>query len=80
MRRINEYIKDTRNIFSLTDKRIENLKKYATADCVEKGTNENFYLFLNKNYTPLSSSGWSKFLKQIFKNVGVKTDVGTKKR
>lgn len=79
MRRINEYIDDTRNIFSLTDKRIENLKKHAIADSVEKGTNENFYLFLNKNFTPLSSSGWSKFLKQIYKNVGIKTDIGTKK-
>ena len=56
---------ESRSIFNVTDKVIDNIINFAKADSVE-GNNNNQYIFLNKNGYPLSSSGWNKQLKEIF--------------
>lgn len=45
-------------------------------DFLEMG---NFYIFLNKNGTSLSASGWGKILRKIFKEVGISVDKSTRK-
>ena len=39
---------------------------------------ENYYIFLNKNGGCLSNSGWTKRLKEIYKECGIAIDVGSK--
>jgi integrase len=74
MLQINEYIDESRDILSFTDKKITNIYNYSIADSVEGTGNENYYLFLNKNGAHLSISGWNKELKQIYNAVGIKID------
>lgn len=62
---IKKYMDESRSIFNVTDKVIDNIINFAKADSVE-GNNNNQYIFLNKNGYPLSSSGWNKQLKEIF--------------
>lgn len=76
---IDKYIKLSTNVVKVSDKVLSNREKFANADCVtEERKTPNKYLFLNKNGTPLSTSGWNKELKFIFKSVGIPCD--SKKR
>lgn len=79
MREIQNYREQSRDMFSISSKRIGNIYELAKADCIEDSTNENYYLFLNKNGTPLSSSGWNKVIKKIFQEVGIEIDKNFKK-
>lgn len=79
MKQIKEYINESRENVFLSDRRIENLMNFAKADNVTDNRGENFYLFLNKNGMPLSSSGWNKILKNIFVNVGIRIDKNKKR-
>lgn len=74
MEQMNEYIDASRDMFLLSKKVRENILKYAKADNVKDVNEENFYLFLSKNGTPLSESGWNKELKSIFLQVGINID------
>lgn len=62
---IKKYMDESRSIFNVTDKVIDNIMNFAKANSVE-GNDNNQYIFLNKNGYPLSSSGWNKQLKEIF--------------
>lgn len=76
--RIDKYIKLSTNIMKVSDTVLVNIINFATADCVTEGRKENRYIFLNKNGTPLSTSGWNKELKFIFKKLNIACD--SKKR
>lgn len=75
---IDEYIKLSTNIMKVSDTVLDNIINFATADCVTENRKENRYIFLNKNGTPLSTSGWNKELKFIFKKLNISCD--SKKR
>ena len=75
---IKEYIDESRSILEVTDKVMDNILRDAKADSVED-KKDNYYLFLNKNGGPLSSSGWNKFLKKAFLTNDIAIDIGTKK-
>ena len=76
---IDKYIRLSTNVMKVSDKVLSNQEKFAKADCVtEERKTPNRYIFLNKNGTPLSTSGWNKELKFIFKSVGIPCD--SKKR
>lgn len=75
---IKEYIDESRSVLDVSEIVMNNIIDYATADSVDN-KKENQYLFLNKNGLPLSSSGWNKFLKAVFKDVGIVIDKGHKK-
>ncbi|KZL89423.1 tyrosine-type recombinase/integrase [Clostridium magnum] len=83
MKQIKEYINESRELIDdvidkLPKERIDTLINNIKADCVEENTRENYYLFLGKNFTPLTQGGWSKALKQIFLGVGITTDKGVR--
>jgi integrase/recombinase XerD len=71
---LDEYISMSTNVFNTSEKVISNIAKFATADNVTFKNLNNRYIFLNKNGTPLSSSGWNKFLKTVFNAVGIPID------
>ena len=75
---IDKYIKLSTNIMKVSDTVLDNIMNFATADCVTKKLKENRYIFLNKNGTPLSTSGWNKELKFIFQKLKIECD--SKKR
>lgn len=75
---IYRYKELSRGIESLSEKKIENIFNESQADSVE-GNDNNFYLFLNKNGTPLSSAGWNKILKDIFNKLSIQLDVDVRK-
>lgn len=75
---IDKYIKLSTNITKVSDTVLDNIMNFATADCVTEQRKENRYIFLNKNGTPLSTSGWNKELKFIFKKLNIACD--SKKR
>lgn len=80
MNDILEYIDLSRNIYELTDKKIENIINGSKADSVVNNNyNNNFYLFVNKNGKTLSSAGWNKRLKEIYINLGIEVDSGVRK-
>ena len=78
MKDISEYRELSRDIENLSMKKVENIFNEARADSVENGK-DNFYLFLNKNGTPLSSAGWNKRLKSIFYDLGIPVDYEVRK-
>ncbi|WP_297132292.1 tyrosine-type recombinase/integrase [Terrisporobacter sp.] len=78
---IDRYIRLSTNIMKVSDVVLNNRENFATSDCVTKERKTpNKYLFLNKNGTPLSTSGWNKELKFIFKSVGISCDSGKKRQ
>lgn len=78
MDQIREYQNISRDIFTMTEKKLNNIMKFSKADCVGEATKENYYLFLNKNGSPLSSSGWNVILKRTFNEFGIYIDKGNK--
>ena len=78
MNDIYRYKELSRDIESLSEKKIENIFNESQADSVE-GNDNNFYLFLNKNGTPLSSAGWNKIMKEIFNKLSIQLDVDVRK-
>lgn len=75
---IQEYIDESRSVLDVSERVMNNITNYARADSVDE-KKENQYLFLNKDGGPLSSSGWNKFLKFTFAEVGIEVDKGSKK-
>lgn len=79
MGKVQEYINASRDVFNITDKRIRNIMSYAKADSVVNKERDNFYLFLNKNGSRLTATGFSKQLKKVFTQLDIPIDVETKK-
>ncbi|PRR71325.1 tyrosine-type recombinase/integrase [Clostridium thermopalmarium] len=78
MDEVRKYQEISRDILNQTERKLENIMKYAKADCVGENTRRNYYLFLNKNGSPLSPSGWNNFLKEIFIKIGISIDKNSK--
>lgn len=78
IKQMKEYLEDSRDLMMLSKKVRENIMKYSIADSVKDDYGTNFYLFLNKDGNPLSSSGWGKFLKEIYRECGINIDIGYK--
>ncbi len=70
---LKEYIDISRSVLELSEKVYNNMNFYAVADSVSD-YKENQYIFLNKNGYPLSSSGWNKFIKHVFKSLNIDID------
>lgn len=80
MDKINEYIDLTHGNMSIKNR--NNYITKAKADKVSKANcleGDNYYLFLNKNGTPLRKGGWNKILRHIYETIGIKVDSGARK-
>ncbi|MCY8938527.1 tyrosine-type recombinase/integrase [Peribacillus frigoritolerans] len=76
---IQEYIDDTTSPFSMSDKAFQNYSQKNIADKVSQFvTDRNAYVFISKNYTPISGGSWNKIMKEILQVVGIKIDQGKK--
>lgn len=76
---IQEYIDETTSPFSMSDKAYENYFEKNVADKVSQiDIDRNAYVFLSKNYTPISGGSWNKIMKKIFQEVELKIDRGKK--
>lgn len=71
---LKRYLDESRDIFNISDKVLDNINEKAIADSVENSKSKNYYIFLNKNGTPLSSSGWNKILKEYFNKCNIRVD------
>ncbi|MDU7364098.1 site-specific integrase [Clostridium sp.] len=71
---LKRYLDESRDIFSISEKLFDNISGKAVADSVENSKRKNYYIFLNKNGTPLSSSGWNKILKTYFNKCNIRVD------
>lgn len=78
MNEIREYIDESRDIFHVSENVFRNISESSIADSVE-GNSHNYYLFLNKNGSPLSNTGWGNTLKALFKFAGISIDIGNKR-
>jgi len=72
---INEYVAEIRgakNTTKITRMNMRNTK----ADKVLSRSNiaDNYYIFLSKNYTPITVSGWNNIIRDIYSNVGIELD------
>lgn len=74
-----EYIDDSRDILTVSEIKLKNIMENSIADSVIKGSQINYYLFLNKNGSRLSASGWNKRLKKIYLECDIVIDEGTKR-
>ncbi|MBJ8054424.1 site-specific integrase [Bacillus cereus] len=76
---IQEYIDETTSSFSMSDKAYQNYSEKNIADKVSQiDIDRNAYVFLSKNYTPISGGAWNMIMKKIFQEVGLKIDRGKK--
>jgi integrase len=77
---IQDYINETKSPF-MSDVALNNLNNLNKADKVSDRNDikDNKYVFLGKNYTPITSKGWNDTVKEIFKLVGIKVDKEKKK-
>lgn len=81
MNLIEEYINDTILNPFISQKLQQNLHNKNFADKVKYSTDQEFncYLFVSKNYTPLTNTSWNRILKNIFKDLDIPIDIGVKK-
>ena len=76
---IQEYIDETTSPFSMSDRVYENYLEKNRADKVSQmDIDRNAYIFISKNYTPLTGGAWNKIIKEILKEIGIKIDIGKK--
>ncbi|AZV41554.1 integrase hypothetical protein [Peribacillus asahii] len=76
---IQEYIDETTSPFSMSDKAYQNYSEKNIADKVSQiDIDRNAYVFISKNYKPISGGGWNEIMKKIFKEIGIKVDKGKK--
>lgn len=78
MELIQRYIEQSRDIESINERLCNNLLNYAKADSVVHKNIDNYYLFLSKNYRPISETGWNDIMKSIYKHIGIVIDKGKK--
>lgn len=78
---ISEYIGEgVLNPF-ISEKLRSNLIRKNTADKVtdRKDIENNYYIFISKNYTPIAMSSWNQIIREIFKEVGISVDIETRR-
>ncbi|MBU3201571.1 site-specific integrase [Clostridium estertheticum] len=79
---IQDYILDTRNplaylrVSGKASKRYTNLSERNIADKVtdREDINQNSYVFISRNGTPISNTAWNNIVKYIFIKIGVRID------
>ncbi len=76
--KIDNYIFKSRDLFNISDKVISNMLQNSIADSIDSNE-KNYYLFLSKNGSPLTSSGWNDWLRKFFKKLSIHTDKISKK-
>lgn len=76
---LQEYIDQTMNPFNISDKAIQSISK-RKADKVDSNSqiHDNYYIFISKNFTPLSVDGWNKILRKLFKQINIEIDSDVK--
>ncbi|WP_100489235.1 tyrosine-type recombinase/integrase [Sporolactobacillus pectinivorans] len=72
LEKINDYVNEYHTNNSLKFR--ERYEKLTYADNIEKGSNQNFYLFINNVGKPLSENLWGKILRSIFHKAGLNID------
>lgn len=76
---IQEYIDETTSPLSMSYKAYENYSEKNIADKVSQiDIDRNAYVFISKNYSPISGGAWNQIMKKIFQEVGLKIDSGKK--
>lgn len=78
-RLLGDYINESRNYFRMTDTAWKNLKKCCKADNVYDDGRENYYVFISKNYAPISKTGWNEIIKTLFTKIGLSLDEGVRR-
>ena len=77
---IEQYVEEIHGSLSKVNR--TNYLKKAKADKVTDGdmleTDDNYYIFLNKNGTPLTQNGWNVILRKIFIEAGIPIDKGSR--
>ncbi|WP_079523833.1 tyrosine-type recombinase/integrase [Solibacillus isronensis] len=77
---IQEYIDEVTSPFSMSEKTYENYSVRNLADKVSHVEIEkNAYVFISKNYTPITGGAWNSIMKSIFKEVGLEVDKGKRR-
>jgi integrase/recombinase XerD len=76
-RMINDYLKESRDVFGHTPKFCSNVLSVTATALNSDGKNQ--YVFLSKNGTPLSYSGWNKTIRNLFTCAGIPVDYKTKR-
>ncbi|WP_281975003.1 tyrosine-type recombinase/integrase [Halobacillus litoralis] len=76
--KVDNYIIKSRDLFSVSDKVLSNMLQKSQADSLDS-TEKNYYLFLSKNGSPLTSSGWNYWLRGLFNELKIHTDKTSKK-
>lgn len=77
-KKIDNYISKSRDLFTISDKVLNNMLQKSVADSIDSGE-KNYYLFLSKNGSPLTSSGWNNWLRGFFGKLNIHTDKTSKK-
>ena len=74
---LSNYVDETTSPLELTSTTLKNSMNKRIADSVTKGTNaDNLYIFVSKNYTPITVGGWNGVLRQIYVQAGISIDKG----
>lgn len=77
---IQEYIDEVTSPFSMSEKTFENYSVRNIADKVSQVEIDRIaYVFISKNYTPITGGAWNKIMKSIFQDVGLEIDKGKRK-
>ncbi|MEW9502153.1 tyrosine-type recombinase/integrase [Jeotgalibacillus marinus] len=76
--KIDNYILKSRDLFSVSDRVLSNMLQKSQADSLDSAE-KNYYLFLSKNGSPLTSSGWNYWLRGFFNELKIYTDKTSKK-
>ncbi|WP_430786377.1 tyrosine-type recombinase/integrase [Virgibacillus flavescens] len=74
---IYEYIDRSRDLSTISNRIISNMLEKSHADSIDSNEN-NYYLFLSRNGTPLTSSGWNYVLRKLFNKLSIHTDKTTR--
>src|SRR5699024_1416998 len=77
-KKIDHYILKSRDLSAISDKVISNMLQKSQADSIDS-VEKNYYLFLSKNGSPLTSSGWNYWLRSFFNELKIHTDKTSKK-
>lgn len=79
---LDEYISETIYNPFISERLLQNLSEKNIADKVVPSKDDvldNKYIFLSKNFTPITAKGWGDILKKIYQKVGIPIDKDTKK-
>lgn len=77
-KKIDSYVLKSRDLSVISDKLISNMLQKSMADSIDS-EDKNYYLFLSKNGSPLTSSGWNGWLRKFFIELNIHTDKTSKR-